>query len=508
MGAGKERRQVVSMKVIAMYLPQFHKVKENDLWWGEGFSDWVSAQNTTACFEGHYQPHLPLNNYYYDLMQKETMQWQADMMHKYGVDGMCIYHYWFENGRRILEKPAENLLKWKDIDMPFCFCWANETWARSWGNIKEANSWTNVLEVKGDNERAILLNQDYGDVNSWKEHFDYLYPFFKDSRYIKIDGRPLFLIYKSKLLTCLKDMLDCWRKWAKEKGFPDLYIIGCNCSGNEFLYLDAELYHEPLRGSRGLVENLFDSDIKRIDYSAVWNNILSEPPKDNTYYGAFVGYDDTPRRGIEGVVVENGSPELFGDFLTKLMAKNAAQGNDITFINAWNEWGEGMHLEPDQKYGLGFLEQINISKNKYHSISLQNHTDNKKIQALQKRSDKFELYLNDLDIWMTLREQHRNLSYLLLEKNIHTIAIYGFGIMGKHLKQELEESNVNCLYIIDRQKEKIHADLPVYSPLETLPNVDSIIVSSYYFISEISLECKYPLISLGDLLHEEYSRLK
>lgn len=496
------------MKVIAMYLPQFHQVKENDMWWGEGFSDWVSARNATAYFETHYQPHIPLNNNYYNLMDKGTMQWQADMMHKYGIDGLCMYHYWFENGKRILERPSENLLVWKDIDMPFCFCWANETWARSWGNIKEANSWTNMLEDKKGTGKAILLNQDYGDVYSWKEHFDYLYPFFKDSRYIKIDGKPLFLIYKAKLLTCLKDMLACWRKWAKEKGFPDLYVIGSNCAGNEFLYLDAELYHEPLRGNRSLIENIFENNIKRIDYCDVWNNILNEPPKKNTYYGGFVGYDDTPRRGVEGVVIENSSPKLFGDFLTKLMAKNAAQGNDITFINAWNEWGEGMHLEPDQKYGYAFLEQINISKNDYYDIPLQNNIDYKKIQALQKRSDKFELYLNDLDLWMTLRELECNLSNLLLKKNIHTIAIYGFGIMGRHLKHELENSNVNCLYIIDSQKEKIHADIPVYSPLDPLPYVDCVVVSSYYFISEINLECKYSLISLGDLIQEEYNRLK
>lgn len=496
------------MKVIAMYLPQFHRVKENDMWWGEGFSDWVSARNAAAYFDGHYQPHLPLNNNYYDLTHKDAMQWQADLMHRYGVDGMCMYHYWFENGRRILEKPAENLLKWKDVDMPFCFCWANETWARSWGNIKAANSWANVLEVKKDNEKAILLNQDYGDINSWREHFDYLCRFFEDSRYIKIDGKPLFLIYKSKLVVCLKDMLDCWRKWAKEKGFPGLYVMGNDCAGNESLYLDGELYQEPIHGCRSLTENLFDNNIKRIDYSEVWDNILSESPGNNIYYGGFVGYDDTPRRGIEGVVIENGRPELFGSFLASLMAKNAAQGNDITFINAWNEWGEGMHLEPDQKYGYAFLEQINIAKSKYQSISLENGVAHKKIQALQKRSDKFELYLNDLDLWMTLREQHYSLSKLLMEKNIHIVAVYGFGIMGRHFKKELENSGVDCQYVIDRQKEKIYADIPVYSPMEVLPCVDAVIISSYFFMSEVSLECKCPLISLGDLIHEGYSRLK
>ena len=133
------------MKVIAMYLPQFHKVKENDEWWGDGFTDWVSARQAVPLFDDHYQPHIPQNRNYYDLTDKKTILWQAELMKKYGVDGVCMYHYWFKDGRKILEKPAENLLQWKDVNMPYCFCWANETWARSWSNIK-GNVWSNLSE--------------------------------------------------------------------------------------------------------------------------------------------------------------------------------------------------------------------------------------------------------------------------------------------------------------------------------------------------------------------------
>lgn len=125
------------MKIFTMYLPQFHRTLENDAWWGEGFTDWVSTKNVAPLFSGHVQPRIPLNSNYYDLTEKETMKWQAELMHQYGIDGMCIYHYWFKDGRKVLEKPAENLLKWKDIDMPFCFYWANESWARSWSNVPE-----------------------------------------------------------------------------------------------------------------------------------------------------------------------------------------------------------------------------------------------------------------------------------------------------------------------------------------------------------------------------------
>jgi len=168
------------MKIIAMYLPQFYKVKENDEWWGEGFTDWVTAKNAKPLFKGHYQPHIPMNHNFYNLMDKHTMQWQADLMKKYEVDGLCFYHYWFKDGRKILEKPAENLLHWKEIHMPFCFSWANETWARSWGQIQGANAWADAYEPEQKaGEPTILLRQSYGEKEQWKAHLIIYYPFFR-----------------------------------------------------------------------------------------------------------------------------------------------------------------------------------------------------------------------------------------------------------------------------------------------------------------------------------------
>ena len=160
----KELGETVAIpKIISMYLPQFHRVKENDEWWGEGFTEWTAVKQADSLFDGHYQPRIPLNGNYYDLLDKETMQWQADLMKKYGIDGQCIYHYWFKEGRQILEKPAQNLLKWTDIDMPFCFCWANESWARTWSGLKNTNAWSAKQEPKkqGDHN-GLLLEQYYG----------------------------------------------------------------------------------------------------------------------------------------------------------------------------------------------------------------------------------------------------------------------------------------------------------------------------------------------------------
>ena len=179
------------MKLLAYYLPQFHRVPENDNWWGEGFTEWTAAKKAKALFKGHYQPHEPWNDNYYNLLEKETMQWQAKLMHQYGIDGMCFYHYWFGEGEKILEKPAENLLKWIDIDMPFCFSWANQSWVQSWSKLKGFSWLSGQKEESSGNESSVIFQQKYGREEEWKVHFQYLLPFLKDKRYIQYDGKPL-----------------------------------------------------------------------------------------------------------------------------------------------------------------------------------------------------------------------------------------------------------------------------------------------------------------------------
>lgn len=489
------------MKVIAMYLPQFHKVKENEEWWGEGFTDWVSAKRGVPLFEGHYQPRLPDRDYYYDLEKKETLVWQADLMKKYKVDGLCFYHYWFENGKKILQKPAENLLQWKDIDMPFCFSWANETWARSWSNLRNTNVWSNLQEPLKDGT-SVLLNQSYGSEKDWAEHFSYLRSFFLDKRYIKIDGKPVFLIYKSGQIGCLSKMLSLWREMALESGFPGLYIIGSFADGATRSYLDAELIHEPVSANGKLLSGLHVNHAKRLSYPAVWNAILNEPGDDKTFFGGFVGYDDTPRRGKEGVVIENGTPAFFGEFLAELFAKNYANGKDITFVNAWNEWGEGMYLEPDQRSGTGYLEQISHAKALFKGRAF--YYKNNMIPENDNQGVKHELYLNDLDLWMILREKRVSVNGWFEKREYTKIAVYGYGIMGRHLISELRDTHIKVLFVIDAERDKIHTDLPVYLPDETLPEVDIVVVASYYYydtvrrlLGETALLC-----SLGDIIHE------
>ena len=193
------------MKVIAWYLPQFHEIPENNEWWGTGFTEWVNVKKAKPLEEGHNQPRIPLNDRYYDLSDVSVQKWQIETAKKYGVYGFCMHHYWFD-GKLLLEKPIEQYLKNKGLDFPFCICWANEHWTNRWiaGNEK------------------ILIEQKYGNKKEWKDHFEYLLPFFRDERYIRIDGKPFMVIYRPELIDCINEMLDYWQKLAKMSGLPGI----------------------------------------------------------------------------------------------------------------------------------------------------------------------------------------------------------------------------------------------------------------------------------------------
>ncbi len=507
----------LSPKIITMYLPQFHRVKENDEWWGEGFTEWTTVKKAEILYEGHYQPRKPLNDNYYDLMDKSTMEWQAELMQKYGVDAQCFYHYWFKDGRQILEKPAENLLQWKNIDMPFCFCWANETWARTWSKIRDKNSWASTFEKKaGEKNSGILLEQKYGDEKQWKQHFDYLINFFKDERYIKVDNRPVFLIYKTALIPCLNQMIDKWNEWAQENDFDGIFLIGANSNRSTGKCLDAVLYHEPQYSMRKLVHNRLNrEELWRLEYDSVWEEVLGNcDERKNVIYEGFVGYDDTPRRGKDGVIIENLDPERFRKYLSELIAKNIADNNPLIFINAWNEWGEGMYLEPDEKHGYAYLEAIKFARNnftkyldKYESLkrnsSVMDNTE-EQYDLLEKKCARYEEYWRILDEWLCLKEEQIPLEKYFQENEIDSIAIYGMGMLGKHLLKELEKSSIKIKYGIDRAIKVVSEGIKMYSPSENLPEVDAIVVTATYDFYEIKAKlqinntCK--IISLEDIV--------
>lgn len=482
------------MKIISMYLPQFHTIKENNEWWGKGFTEWVTVRQAKRFSPNHFQPRVPLNNNYYNLLEKDTMRWQANLMEQYGIDGQCFYHYYFKDGRKILEKPAENLLKWKDIYMPFCFCWANETWARTWSKLRDKNSWAYTFEKKKEPiDSGILLEQQYGNEKDWRIHYDYLKKFFIDDRYIKYEGKPLFLIYQTHLITCLGDMLNCWNRWAIEDGWKGIYVIGANTNISVEKYLDGILYHEPQR-SISLQDKKTINGVNTYQYKDLWEALLStENFGKKTYYGGFVGYDDTPRRGGYGAIVEGESPELFQNYLCQLIAKNSLAGNEYIFLNAWNEWGEGMYLEPDEKDKYLYLEAVKYARGHYvdymekykeHEKNLR-LSMNRELDVFRRKAFKYEKYWKVLDAWMKLREQRKNVESYLKEHQIKKIGIYGVGMMGQHLISELSESEVEIVYGIDQKAEFIDASIPVYKPEAPFPLVDAIIITTLFDVEII-----------------------
>lgn len=381
-----ERSEGNKMKIIAYYLPQFHNIPENNEWWGDGFTEWVNVKKAKPLYEGHAQPRVPLNKNYYNLLDDDVKIWQAELAKEFGVYGFCYYHYWF-NGKMLLEKPMEQMLANKKVDIPFCICWANEAWTKAW-----------VSE-----EKKVLIPQFYGEQPEWKAHFDYLLPFLKDERYIKKDGKPLFVIYRPSVMNCVAEMMKYWNELAIKNGLPGIcfaYQTGeldwsKNPVADSFDY-DIEFQpgyarHAMLSGKKTFVNSLKKArrhiaeivekktgiDMLRygavayrkltnttlISYDEAWKTILtSKPYRENSIPGAFVRWDNTPRHGERGFVYKGENPEKFKKYLS-MQIKRAKEEyrQDMIFMYAWNEWAEGGYLEPDEKNGYGYLEAIKES---------------------------------------------------------------------------------------------------------------------------------------------------
>lgn len=360
----------MQVKIIAFYLPQFHTIPENDEWWGKGFTDWMNVKKAKPLFGGHQQPRVPLNGNYYDLSDPECIRRQALMAKLYGVDGFCFYHYWF-GGKLLLEKPAELLLQHTDIDLPFCFSWANEPWARTWDG----------------KAHKILIDQIYGEQKDWEDHFHYLLPFFKDSRYMKINSAPVFLIYKSQSIPCASEMMDCWNRLAIEAGFNGIHFVETirnNRLDSRKLPFRNRVEFEPanILNDIGLVR-LYVNRARRMAvttmnkllrqhrplskvhrFADITRTSLNTPQPEGTWGGAFVGWDNTPRRGLSATIILPPSKEQFKNYLKAKIRKTVScYHTDYIFINAWNEWAEGTVLEPDTQNGYNYLEVIKEVKN-------------------------------------------------------------------------------------------------------------------------------------------------
>ena len=354
------------MMVIAFYLPQFHEIPENNEWWGQGFTEWTNVKKANALFRGHYQPREPLNDNYYNLLDDVVIVNQMELALKYGIDGFCFYHYWF-NGKMVLQTPLEKLLKNKEAKLSFCLAWANEAWTKTWHG------------AKGNKE--VLIRQCYGDKNDWETHYNWLRNFFLDERYIKIDNKPVFLIYKVHHMRHRSEMFEYFHERAVSDGFDGIYLVQMLSDEqpvSRLRWISAYVDFEPartrniLRNERGIKDsrkfklsdkhpnwnwwNRWICDIW--DYKKFNERLLNTPHETNQYRCCFVDYDDSPRRGKKALIFTGSTPEKFGHYFRKQYELSLKENKELLFINAWNEWGESNYLEPDKKNGYGYLEKV------------------------------------------------------------------------------------------------------------------------------------------------------
>lgn len=347
-------------RIIAIHLPQFYPFPENDEWWGKGFTEWRNVAKAKPRFRGHYQPHIPADLGFYDLRLKECRLAQQELAKSYGIYGFCYYHYWF-NGKLIMEKPVEAMLEDKEETFPFMLCWANENWSRNWEG--------------GFNKT--LIEQKYS-IEDDIEHFNYLLPYFLDSRYIKVNGKPVFCVYKAHLFPDFEKTAQTWQGEARKHGF-ELYI--CHFEAGESRnkkYLtqtvDAAVEFQPMYLSGfGNMSNILYNLTRRYLHKELFNKIVNyekyvdfmcAKPVFNEYkrYPCVCpSWDNSPRReNGHFFALTHNSPAAFGRWLNHVYCEFTpfSKEENFIFINAWNEWAEGNHLEPDLKNGRGFLEAV------------------------------------------------------------------------------------------------------------------------------------------------------
>ena len=352
------------MKILALNLPQFHEIKENNEWWGKGFTEWTNVRNAKPLYKGHVQPMKPLEGYY-DLSNVDAIDHQCKLAQKYGIFGFVYFHYWYQ-GRKLLEKPCEILLKNGDINTNYCFCWANHSWTRAWDG----------------KENKVLLEQTYGGNEDWDKHIKYLLPFFKDKRYIKENNKPMLIIYNSSAIPKVNEMVLYWEKVLKDEGFDGIYIveyISTKCiephiDSSQAIYEDEPLY--TLRFETNALQKMYRIWRKKFslteyqNFDCIYKMLLK---KKRTYgnkkiiQGCFPAWDNSPRRGKKGsMIVKNSTPEKFEKYFRKLLECTRKDvSKDYLIINAWNEWGEGAMLEPTEKDKYDYLEAIKRVKEEY-----------------------------------------------------------------------------------------------------------------------------------------------
>lgn len=383
----------MNVRIIALYLPQFHPIPENDEWWGKGFTEWTNVAKAKPLFRGHYQPRIPADLGFYDLRLPEVREQQAELAREAGIEGFCYYHYWFGNGKQLLERPFNEVLSSGKPDFPFCLCWAN-------------HDWTNKTWKKGNSlRRDSMIMQMHYSMEDHRQHFMSVLPAFRDPRYIRVDGKPLFAVWAPRDIPDVAAFIDLWQQLAHENGLPGIHFVGYTTNtfgrsrenGKITLWptdVSGKLYQELLdKGfdaviSSGLhrAQSIVHGKFKmltyflkdqtflqaklRTDYSKVMRNYyVPEDAWENVYPTLLPQWDRTPRAGAKTDPLINSTPEKFQTSVEEAirLIQNKHPEHQILFLKAWNEWGEGNYVEPDLKFGHGYLDAIKNAINNCHN---------------------------------------------------------------------------------------------------------------------------------------------
>lgn len=353
-------------RVIAFYLPQYHPIEENDQWWGKGFTEWTNVTKAKPLFPGHHQPNLPADLGFYDLRVPESRIAQAQLAQEYGIEGFCYWHYWFGHGKRLLERPLQEVLDSGEPDFPFCLAWANHSWTGIWLGSPD----------------KILLEQTYPGKADYKAHFETVVKAFQDPRYLKVDGKPIFVVFAPYDLPNPREFTDYWQELSQEYGFPGIYFVGMSFSLswdhrrdgfdaitthppkdviNRFNYQNRQ---SPLQKVRKIVQNnlkQFMGIPRRYNYQELIDYMIPSVTEEANFLPNIVpNWDNTPRSGSEGFVLLDSTPDNFKKALEKALSvvDNKKKEEKIIFVKAWNEWAEGNYLEPDRQWKTSYLEAV------------------------------------------------------------------------------------------------------------------------------------------------------
>ena len=355
-------------RLIAYYLPQYHPFPENDEWWGKGFTEWTNVARARKLFPGHVQPHIPADLGFYDLRMPEVREEQARLAREAGIEGFCYYEYWFGHGRKLMQRPFEEVVASGRPDFPFCLAWANHSWYKK------------LWDPRNPGKDELLMEQLYPGVKDYEEHFRYLLPALCDKRYIRVDGKPLYVVYDALHFQDVGNFIASWRRLAAEHGLGDFYFVATDFNSehrDELLKMGFDathnvdyinIYHKSSKLNKAFKTlcRLYLHIPMIYKYREAMKHMVNDDcRKENVIPVITPNWDHTPRSGAKGLVFTDARPEYFKQLASRAvdMVKDKAEEHRIVFIKSWNEWGEGNYMEPDLQYGHGYLQALKEALN-------------------------------------------------------------------------------------------------------------------------------------------------